>query len=101
FMWPGYGENSRVLKWVVERVSGKAEAVDTPIGRLPRAEDLDTTGLDIAPATLKKLLTVDVPAWLDEVPKIKEHFAKFGENLPAGLKQEIARLEERLQSAAK
>ena len=101
FMWPGYGENSRVLKWIFQRVSGKAEAVDTPIGRLPRAEDLDTTGLDIAPATLKKLLTVDVPAWLDEVPKIKEHFAKFGENLPAGLKQEIARLEERLQSAAK
>ena len=52
-------------------------------------------------ATLQKLLTVDVPAWLEEVPKIKEHFAKFGENLPAGLKQEIARLEERLQTAAK
>jgi phosphoenolpyruvate carboxykinase (GTP) len=99
FLWPGYGENSRVLKWVFERCDGTANAVDTPIGRLPRPSDLDTKGLDIAAADLETLLTVDLQGWRAEVPTIKEHFAKFGSHLPEGMKQELAALEKRLQAA--
>jgi phosphoenolpyruvate carboxykinase (GTP) len=99
FLWPGYGENSRVLKWVFERCDGTANAVDTPIGRLPRPSDLDTKGLDIATADLETLLTVDLQGWRAEVPTIKEHFAKFGSHLPEGMKQELAALEKRLQAA--
>jgi phosphoenolpyruvate carboxykinase (GTP) len=101
FLWPGYGENSRVLKWVFERCDGKVHATETPIGRLPAPADLDVKGLDLAPATLAKLLNVDVPGWLDEVPRIKEHFAKFGDRLPKGLNDELAGLEQRLKAAKK
>ena len=101
FLWPGYGENSRVLKWVFERCDGKVHAIDTPIGRLPGPADLDVKGLDLPPATLAKLLNVDVQGWLDEVPRIKEHFAKFGDRLPKGLHDEVAGLEQRLKAAKK
>ncbi|HTA25406.1 MAG TPA: phosphoenolpyruvate carboxykinase (GTP) [Terriglobales bacterium] len=101
FLWPGYGENSRVLKWVFERCDGKVHATETPIGRLPDPADLDVKGLDLPPATLAKLLNVDVPGWLDEVPRIKEHFAKFGDRLPKGLDDELAGLEQRLKAAKK
>src|SRR2546427_3412327 len=70
FLWPGYGENSRVLKWIFERCYGTVNAVDTPIGRLPRPEDLDTSGLDIPTAVLTKLLSVDTEGWLGEIPLI-------------------------------
>jgi phosphoenolpyruvate carboxykinase (GTP) len=99
FLWPGYGENSRVLKWIFDRCDGKAHAVDTPIGRLPIAADLDTQGLNMPPEKVEKLLSVDINGWLAEVPLIREHFAKFGDHLPAGLKQEVDQLEERLQKA--
>jgi len=101
FLWPGYGENSRVLKWVFERCNGTAKAVDTPIGRLPRPEDLDVRGLDITAANLAKLLSVDVEGWLAEVPLIREHFARFGTHLPQGLRDEVDRLEQRLKAAKK
>jgi phosphoenolpyruvate carboxykinase (GTP) len=101
FLWPGYGENSRVLKWVFERCDGKVHATETPIGRLPDPADLDVKGLDLPPATLAKLLNVDVQGWLDEVPRIKEHFAKFGDRLPKGLNDELAGLEQRLKAAKK
>ena len=101
FLWPGYGENSRVLKWIFERCEGKARAVDTPIGRLPEAADLDTKGLNLATADLAKLLGVDVDGWLAEVPLIREHFARFGSHLPEGLNQEVADLESRLRKAKK
>ncbi len=101
FLWPGYGENSRVLKWVFERCNGTAKAVDTPIGRLPQPNDLDTRGLDIPPANLAKLLSVDVEGWLAEVPLIREHFARFGDRLPQGLRDEVDRLEQRLKAAKK
>jgi phosphoenolpyruvate carboxykinase (GTP) len=101
FLWPGYGENSRVLKWVFERCDGKVHAAETPIGRLPDPADLDVKGLDLQPATLAKLLNVDVQGWLDEVPRIKEHFAKFGDRLPKGLNDELADLEQRLKAAKK
>ena len=101
FLWPGYGENSRVLKWVFERCDGKVHAADTAIGRLPLPADLDTKGLDISASDLAKLLSVDVEGWLAEVPRIKEHFAKFGDRLPEGLKREVNDLEQRLNKAKK
>jgi len=99
FLWPGYGENSRVLKWIFERCDGKVHAKDTPIGRIPEVADLDTMGLDIKSTRVDELLGVDVEGWLAEVPLIKEHFAKFGDHLPKGLQDEVAGLEQRLKSA--
>ena len=99
FLWPGYGENSRVLKWIFERCDGKVHAKDTPIGRVPEVADLDTTGLDIKGAHVDELLGVDIEGWLAEVPLIKEHFAHFGRHLPKGLNLEVKALEERLQAA--
>jgi phosphoenolpyruvate carboxykinase (GTP) len=101
FLWPGYGENSRVLKWVFERCNGTGKAVETPIGRLPEDTALDTAGLNIAPGALDKLLDVDVDGWLAEIPLIREHFAKFGDHLPEGMKQEVDNLEKRLMAAKK
>ena len=98
FLWPGYGENSRVLKWIFERCDGRVHAKDTPIGRIPDVADLDTTGLDIQGAHVDELLSVDVEGWLAEVPLIREHFAKFGDRLPKGLHDEVAALEQRLRS---
>ena len=99
FLWPGYGENSRVLKWIFERCDNRVNSVETPIGRLPAASDLDMKGLDLPRTNLDKLLNVDVKGWLAEVPLIREHFVKFGDRLPAGLKQEVDDLERRLRSA--
>jgi phosphoenolpyruvate carboxykinase (GTP) len=99
FLWPGYGENSRVLKWVFERVSGDGRAVDTPIGRLPADGALDTSGLDIDPVHLKALLSVDVDGWLAELPLMRQHYEQFGDRLPAALHTELAALEARLLAA--
>ena len=99
FLWPGYGENSRVLRWAFERCAGTAKAVETPIGRMPSPSDIDTRGLDIPAANIAKLLNVDVDGWLAEVPLIREHFAKFGDHLPQGMKDEVNKLEERLKKA--
>jgi phosphoenolpyruvate carboxykinase (GTP) len=101
FLWPGYGENSRVLKWIFERCEGKVHALDTPIGRLPEPGDLDTKGLDLPAPNVARLLSVDIDGWLAEVPLIREHFAKFGSHLPEGLRQEVDELEERLRKAKK
>src|SRR5213594_3348884 len=97
FLWPGYGENSRVLKWIFERCNGTANAVDTPIGRLPRPEDLDVGGSDIPAANLSKLLNVDVEGWLGEIPLIHQFFDQFGERLPKALRDEVHGLEQRLK----
>ena len=99
FLWPGYGENSRVLKWIFQRCDAKVHAKDTPIGRVPEVADLDTTGLDIKGAHVDELLSVDIEDWLAEVPLIKEHFAHFGGHLPEALNLEVKALEERLQAA--
>ena len=85
FLWPGFGENSRVLKWVFERVDGRADAVRTPIGLLPADGALDTKGLDIDSADLKVLLDVDTTGWKEAVPQIRDHFAQFGPKLPSKL----------------
>jgi phosphoenolpyruvate carboxykinase (GTP) len=99
FLWPGYGENSRVLKWIFERCDGKVHAAETPIGLLPGSSDLDMKGLNLPAGSLEKLLSVDVKGWLAEVPAIREHFAKFGSHLPKGLLEEVDKLEQRLKKA--
>jgi phosphoenolpyruvate carboxykinase (GTP) len=100
WLWPGFGENSRVLKWVYERLSGQAGAVETPIGILPAPGALDTEGLAIDPADLAELLRVDVEEWRAEIPSIEEHYAGLGERLPAELRDELDALEKRLAAAS-
>jgi phosphoenolpyruvate carboxykinase (GTP) len=89
FLWPGYGENSRVLKWVFERIDGDADAVETPIGLLPADGALDLTGLEIAPDDLAALTSLDTDGWRDAVPQIQTHYAQFGPKLPAQLTTQL------------
>ena len=96
WLWPGYGENSRVLEWMCERLEGTAGAVDTAIGRLPAADALNLAGLDIAADNVSELLRVDEAAWSAEIPDIERHFAQFGDRLPARLREQVAALRERL-----
>jgi phosphoenolpyruvate carboxykinase (GTP) len=96
FLWPGFGENSRVLKWVVERIDGQAAAVETPIGHVPTPESLDTDGLDMTPEALEQALRVDVEEWKAEIPQITEWFDKFGDSLPTTLLTELDGLKARL-----
>lgn len=98
FLWPGFGDNSRVLKWICDRVRGTAQAVDTPIGRLPARGALDLDGLHVSPDAMEELLKVDAAEWLAEVPLIREHFASFGDRMPQELIGEADRLEKRLKS---
>ena len=99
FLWPGYGENSRVLKWAFERVIGTADAVKTPIGYLPTHEALDVTGLDISASDLDTLLSVDVGGWQAALPQIEAHFAQFGDRLPLELTLQLDALRARLAAA--
>ena len=99
FVWPGFGENSRVLKWVVERCAGQGHAEQTAIGKMPTPDDLDTTGLNLPDSDLKDILSVDVDGWLSELDNVKEHYAQFGDQLPDRLARQLDRLESRLQAA--
>jgi phosphoenolpyruvate carboxykinase (GTP) len=99
FLWPGFGENSRVLKWIFERVNGDADAIDTPIGKLPTREALDTDGLEIDDVDLDTILSVDVDGWKAAIPQIREHFAQFGDRLPDRLHVEVDELEAKLSNA--
>ena len=96
FMWPGYAENSRVLKWIFDRCDGKADAVDTPIGKVPAEGAIDVKGVKVDPADMKEMTSVDKAGWKAEIPLIKEHFAMFGAKLPKALSDELAALEKRL-----
>jgi phosphoenolpyruvate carboxykinase (GTP) len=96
FLWPGFGENSRVLKWIVERIDGRAAAVETPIGHVPTPDALDTDGLDLTTEQLEAALAVDVEEWRAELPQIQEWFEKFGDQLPAVLWTELDGLRARL-----
>jgi phosphoenolpyruvate carboxykinase (GTP) len=96
FLWPGYGDNARVLEWIFRRLDGDAEARETPTGWVPRAEDINTDGLDIAPERVAALLSVDADGLRDEVEQIREHLAKFGERLPAEIRSQFEALEARL-----
>jgi len=99
FLWPGFGENSRVLKWVFERVDGTADAIDSPIGKLPTKDALDTDGLEIDEADLDAILSVDVDGWTAAIPQIREHYARFGDKLPAALNVSVDTLEAKLADA--
>jgi len=96
WLWPGYGENSRVLKWVFERCAGSGKAKETEIGYMPTEDAIDTTGLNVSAADMKELLGVNKDEWKNEVQGIREHYAKFGDRLPAELKKELDALEKRL-----
>lgn len=96
FIWPGFGDNLRVLSWIIDRCDGSAEAVETPIGYEPKPEDINVEGLDIDTAVVKDLLNVDVDLWKEEAKGIHEFYSKFGAKLPAKLNEELANLEKRL-----
>ena len=97
FIWPGFGDNFRVLLWILDRCAGKADAVDSAIGYLPKPEDIDTEGLDISTDTMKDLLTVDTESWLADLDIIKAFYAKIGDTMPKGLLDELATLEANLK----
>jgi phosphoenolpyruvate carboxykinase (GTP) len=101
FVWPGYGENARVLKWIVERLEGRAEAVDTPIGLLPAPGSLDVTGLGLTQAQLDLLLTCDVDIWRQEAALAPAFYDRFGDRLPAALWAELDALVARLGEPAR
>lgn len=97
FLWPGFGDNSRVLKWMCERIEGKVSARQTPIGLLPNESDLDLKGLKIPQENLEELLKVDIDAWRAEIPNLEAHFAQFGDRLPQRMKKQLDELKERLK----
>ena len=96
FLWPGYGENSRVLEWVFERCAGRGDAVQTPIGYLPTPAAIPRDGLDVPPDAMAELLKVDPDEWRQELQSIAAHFDSLGDRVPAELFDELARLEKRL-----
>jgi phosphoenolpyruvate carboxykinase (GTP) len=95
-MWPGFGENLRVLEWMLKRVTGQVEAVDTAVGFLPKASDLNTEGLGMDPATLEQLVTIDRDGWKAEMASIGEYLDSFGERTPHALMAERAKIAARL-----
>ncbi len=96
FLWPGFGENSRVLKWVIERLEGSAAAVETPVGHVPTPESLDTDGLDLTDEQIAAVLAVDPEEWQAEIPQISEWFDKIGDTLPSTMRDELETLKRRL-----
>jgi phosphoenolpyruvate carboxykinase (GTP) len=99
FLWPGYGENSRVLAWIFGRCEGTAQAIETEIGLVPPGGGeggISTENLDVSEAALTELLAVDPDAWKAQLPQVKAHYAKFGDKLPAQLRAELEALEARL-----
>jgi phosphoenolpyruvate carboxykinase (GTP) len=98
FMWPGFGENSRVLAWIFRRCEAKADAIETPIGLVPPVGEggIDIESLDVTPETMSKLLEVEPEQWQAQLPQLHEHFARFGEHLPEELRSQLKELERRL-----
>jgi len=96
WLWPGFGENSRVLEWVFRRCEGTAEAQDTPIGRVPAPGAINTEGLDVSDDDMAALLAVDREQWKAELPGMKEHLEKFGDRLPEPVRDQLERLEREL-----
>ena len=96
FMWPGFGDNMRVLLWILNRCAGKVDAVESEIGYLPKPEDIDLTGLEDENVDIKGLLTIDKKVWLEDVANIEEYFAQFGDKLPKEMADELAKLKANL-----
>jgi phosphoenolpyruvate carboxykinase (GTP) len=97
FLWPGYGENIRVLKWIFEQLDGKGNYEETPIGRIPAKDALDVSGLDISEKALEVLFDIDKEKFIAELAGTKEYFAKFGDRMPQGMYDELNELEARLK----
>lgn len=97
FLWPGYGENSRVLKWIIERIQGTAEFKKSPIGYIPTKDAIDLNGLNIKDEEVEELLSINKEEWINEIPGIKEHYATFGNKIPPELNKELDDLEKRLK----
>jgi phosphoenolpyruvate carboxykinase (GTP) len=96
FLWPGYGENSRVLKWICERVEGTGKAQTTPIGNIPTRDALDLTGLHLSDEDVSQLLAVDIPGWKHEIADVAANYAKFGDRLPKALTEQLNNLRKRI-----
>ena len=96
FLWPGFGENSRILKWILDRIDGNAQAVDTPLGLLPEIDGIDTSGLDVDNHAMEKLLEVNSESWSREVPLIEEHLSSIGERLPVEMTSQLNDLKSRI-----
>ena len=97
FLWPGFGDNARVIDWIIRRIEGQVPAVDSPIGRLPRTEDLNLDGIDVPQEDLDELFAIDRESWLREADLTEEFYATFGGRIPAPLQAELAALRYRLQ----
>ena len=100
WLWPGFGDNSRVLEWVFERTAGRGEAVETAIGLLPTPGSIDISGLDVSDDDMAELLRVDEGEWRAEVPSIEEHYAQFGDHLPPALRTQLESLAERVGASS-
>ena len=98
FAWPGFGENSRVLKWIIERIEGTAAAVETPIGFVPAEGSLDLNGLDVTASDLEDALKVDAAEWESELAGIDEWYERFGDSLPAEMSAELSSLKARFSA---
>ena len=94
-MWPGYGENLRVLRWIIERCEGSGSAVETPIGYVPAPHSLDLDGLDVDQNAIDTLLSIDEDVWLEEIDAIEHYLRQFGERVPQSLRDELQHLRER------
>ncbi len=99
YIWPGFGENSRVLKWIFERCEGSADAEETPIGNLPTMDSLDLSGIDLDSDEIAQLLSVEIEGWLSEIPLIEAYYTQYGDRVPQALRQELNSLRERLENA--
>ena len=97
FIWPGFGDNMRVLNWIIDRCEGKADAEETPIGYVPKPEDIDLTDLDMDRDTLESILEVDKEVWQKEAAEIEEHYKKFGDRLPQELRDQLETLKANLK----
>ena len=98
-MWPGFGENSSVLKWVFERCNGTADAIETPIGNLPTLDAMDFSGLDLSEEAIAELLRVEVDGWLAEIPLISDYFDEYADRVPPAFRQELENLKARLEAS--
>jgi phosphoenolpyruvate carboxykinase (GTP) len=98
YIWPGYGENSRVLAWIIDRLEGNADAIESPIGYLPHLGDLSLEGLDVSADAMEQLFAVDPQTWLAECDLTDEYFGQFGDSVPSEVRGELASLRQRLMA---
>jgi phosphoenolpyruvate carboxykinase (GTP) len=96
FLWPGYGENSRVLEWIFRRCEGESETVDSPIGLLPAEGEINTDGLEISAEAMRKLLSVEEEELRQQLPQVEEHLGRFGDDLPDEVQAQLEALKQRL-----